>query len=1187
MHRIDLERVPLGALAQQFARSDKPFGAKALFITPHIEQANQLVGDLRFFLKANNALVSQGVWYFPSYDHTPFVDVLSDRRQSFDRLSALSHLASSEAWHALVAPIGALLRKMPSASRLRKASITISIGDELDRDALLHQLVHIGYLRVPMVEDPGCFAVRGYLLDIFPPQSDAALRIEFNGDKVESVHAFDPSTQRLAEACLSLFIPPVSDLLFAPEHKEQGLQRVRALLDESSVPSLTAQSIIADLKEERQFLGMEHYLPAFVDDRCSPLEWIDADTLVIVDPAACIQSANDVWSRAARDRDARSSDGKASFSVDDFYLSESTLAEHLSARKLVLAHRVAVHATLDADTPSLDVLQHADAKHLVTIESDDLPALRQTLRNTKREAGAPSSFELFSKQCLEWLDTGMHIVVCTRTQTQGERVLELLKAYSLPLYPRVEDSESVPERAAGTPMVRVCYGTLKSSFQLTQDALVFVAEEELFGVRTRGTTSTKKRSFKSTLRDLQDLKLGDLVVHEHHGIGRYLGLERKTLPLSKADEMRGVKPVEFEVLVVEYAAGDRLFLPITKLNAIQRYQGGSPNAKLDRLGGKSFAVRKAKVQRSVKKLADDLLKLYAQRKASARPALNAPGRDYREFEATFPYDETPDQAHAIDDVISDLQRSTPMDRLVCGDVGFGKTEVALRAAFLVALSGKQVAVMCPTTVLAQQHLKTFRDRFQDYPVTVRGLSRFTSKTEQIDTLQRLKQGTCEIVVGTHRLLSKDVHYKNLGLLIVDEEQRFGVSHKERLKQIRAEIDVLTLSATPIPRTLQFAIGGLRDLSLITTAPIDRRSVRTYVSRWEDHTLREAIQYELSRTGQIFFVYNRIEGLYERARKLQDLVPKARIAVAHGQMREEELERVMTAFVEGEYDILCATAIIESGLDIPRANTIIIDRADAFGLAQLYQLRGRVGRAKERSYCYLLTPAPSTMTDEARMRIEALERFSELGSGFHIASLDMELRGAGDLLGAEQSGQIASVGFDLFITMLEEAVAELQGQPVARQFDPEIHVNVPYFLPENYIDDVGLRLSLYKRFSEAETEEEVDKLAEELEERFGALPEQAKYYTRIMQLKPGLRRLGVLACEVYDQRFTLHLALETTLDPAKVLELVTQLSDRWKLTPDMKLSYYPEHTMDDALSIAHTTLQFLETLKKENPPTQPS
>jgi len=522
-----------------------------------------------------------------------------------------------------------------------------------------------------------------------------------------------------------------------------------------------------------------------------------------------------------------------------------------------------------------------------------------------------------------------------------------------------------------------------------------------------------------------------------------------------------------------------------------------------------------------------------------------------------------------------------MDRLVCGDVGFGKTEVALRAAFLAANNGRQVALLCPTTVLAQQHFLTFSGRFQEYPLNVRVLSRFESKAHQLDTLKGLKDGSVDVVIGTHRLLSKDVHFKDLALLIVDEEQRFGVAHKERMKQLRSTVDVLTLSATPIPRTLQLAVGGLRDMSIITTPPIDRRAIRTLVTRFDEMLLREAIERELSRGGQVFYVYNRVEGIYERAERLRGLVPSARIAVGHGQLSEASLERTMHDFVNGEYDILVATAIIESGLDIPRANTMIIDRADMFGLSQLYQLRGRVGRASERAYCYLLVPPPSQISDEGRMRIEALERYTELGSGFHIATLDMELRGAGDLLGAEQSGTVASVGFELFCQMLEEATHQLKGEPVVHDVDPELNFDVEALLAEDYVAEVGVRLSLYKRLASAADDAEIGELSAEMEDRFGPPPLEARRLVELMRLKTELRKLRVVGCEASAKSVTLALKDDTPLDPQKIGELLGQKRSPYKLSPDGRLTRraLEGEALADGLVLADRMMNELEKCLK--------
>jgi transcription-repair coupling factor (superfamily II helicase) len=639
------------------------------------------------------------------------------------------------------------------------------------------------------------------------------------------------------------------------------------------------------------------------------------------------------------------------------------------------------------------------------------------------------------------------------------------------------------------------------------------------------------------------------------------------------------------MLVVEYSGGDKLFLPVHRLNQVEKYSGAEGAPKLDKLGGQTFAKTKSRVQRKVREMADELLRLYAERHGTTRDPLPPPDDEYAALEASFPFEETRDQATAIADVLKDLEAERVMDRLVCGDVGFGKTEVALRAAFRVANAGRQVALLCPTTVLAQQHYLTFSKRLQDFAFSVKVLSRFESKAEQDETVRGLRAGTVDIVVGTHRLLSKDVHFKALGLVVVDEEHRFGVTHKERLKQLKTNVDVLTLTATPIPRTLQLAIGGLRDMSVITTPPADRRSIRTITSQFDEGLIRDAISRELGRGGQIFYVYNRVEGLYERAARLREIVPEARVGVGHGQLNEGTLEQTMLDFVEGKFDVLAATAIIESGLDIPRANTMIIDRADLFGLAQLYQLRGRVGRSSERAYCYLLVPPPSQLTDEARYRIEALERYTELGSGFQVATLDMELRGAGNVLGGEQSGFVASVGFDLFCHMLEEAAHELRGEPVVHEVEPELTVDVDALLPESYVAEIGVRLSLYKRLSSASDEAEVADIAAEMEDRFGAAPLEARRLVELMRLKVELRRFRALGCEAAARSVTLHLRDDTPLDPEKVTRLVAAKKSLYKMTPDMRLTRRAGdgEPASDGLKLADRMLSELSHCLKDDGP----
>jgi transcription-repair coupling factor (superfamily II helicase) len=1171
--RVDLTGLPPSAAALWMARLAERTQKKLLVLTADTDAARRTVADLELFagLADSDGESSDEVLLYPTQEVSPFLEVAPDRRASMDRLSALFHLAQRLPWRFLVAPLAALGRRVPPREAILRRSTVVRAEDEIDRDALVRTLVEGGYMRVPVVEDPGTFAVRGGIVDIYPPHAEHPARIELDDWLVLSIKRFDPDDQRTLESLRELHVHPVRDALQGPDEIALARVRVRELCDAIDLPTRTTRQLLEDLESGRLYLGVENFLPAFYPSLETLFDYLPDDLLVVVlDPIAAVESATEAFDRALRDHDARVEQGQPTFAFDAHYVGEDVLWERLSRGSLAVVHRLAVGGRPDPDASPLTRLEHVEHDAILALAAEDQTPLVAELDTRRRTHGQNDALAPLATHTQRWLDAGLRVLFTARTTTQAQRLAALLKGYGV----RVagEPVRFAPALLSGRPAgaAQITVGNLSAGFVLATEALALVTEEEVFGTRAhrRKRSDDKARKDKGKgrafLEDLRQLEVGDYVVHSDHGVGRYLGLERKVLGLSKDEELRGVKAAYVEVLVVEYANGDKLFLPVTRLHQLQKYSGGDGHKpKIDRLGGQTFEKTKQRVQKQVKQMADELLRLYAERMAHQREPLQVADRLYAQFEATFPFEETPDQSRAIEEVLSDLEAGRPMDRIVCGDVGFGKTEVAIRAAFRVASSGRQVAVLCPTTVLAQQHFNTFSDRLRDYPLRVESLSRFVDKAKQSEVLAAAKEGKVDILVGTHRLLSKDVHFKNLGLLVVDEEQRFGVTHKERIKKLKSEVDVLTLTATPIPRTLQLAVGGLRDLSLITTAPVDRRAVRTLVTRWDDHIVREAILRELSRGGQAFFVYNRIEGLYERAHHLQELVPEARIVVAHGQLAEATLERTMTDFVDGQYDVLCSTAIIESGLDIPRANTMIIDRADTFGLAQLYQLRGRVGRSKERAYCYLITPPPNQLTDEARARIEALERFSHLGAGFQVASLDMELRGAGDVLGAEQSGTVAAVGFDLFLHMLQEAVAELRGEPVVHEVDTEMSLDVEQYLPDDYIEDVGLRLSFYKRLASAEDEQEVVDLASEMEDRFGPTPQPAAQLVRAMRLKPALRGLRVLGCEASPQRVTLHLKEDTPLDPAKVMKLVGARGAVWKLSPDMKLTrrFGPEEGAD--------------------------
>lgn len=1185
--RCDLTSLPYGAAALLLSRRITLGGEPLVVLTPDAESAARLEGDLRFFTQDDGSSLDgvRAVLRYPAADTSPFVEVAPDRRAAMDRLSALFHLAQGLPWSCLIAPVRATLRRVPPREAIRRCSAVVEVDTEMERDTLTRLLADGGYLRVPVVEDPGSFAVRGNLIDVYPPHSRMPARIELDFDMVLSIRSFDPDDQRGGESLSRVAIHPVRETLLTEQDLAHASEHVGELCDEHNYPTSRRRQLVEDIAGGRAFLGIENFLPAFYPQLEDVFDYVPAGCpVVIFDPARCGQIIEEELERAHRDRGARLEDGAPTFAFDRYYLDADALQQRITQHAHTVVHPLAITGQQSEEERSAalaSLSELATDDQALPVGAQNQSGLTSALKAMRTQRDGTQPLKPLVELAEAWLAEGMRVWLTTRTRTQAQRLAGLLSGYGLSVAQPGEYTPQLLEQPADG-QVHVVVGPLEDGFVLPTEALACVTDGEIFGQRRQQHRSKSTRDRKHAfIEDLAQLAVGDYVVHAEHGIGRYQGLSSQSVPVSRYEQQQGLTPRRVEVLVVEYLGGDKLYLPVTRLNQIEKYAGGDAKGpKLDKLGGLTFAKTKSRVKTAVRQMADELLTLYAQRASRSRPAYPAPDRLYAEFEAAFPHDETPDQARAVAEVLADMQGERPMDRLVCGDVGFGKTEVALRAAFRVAVTGRQVALLCPTTVLAQQHARTFSDRLRDYPLRLEVLSRFVPKSQQSLTVAALKEGKVDIVVGTHRVLSKDVHFRDLGLLIVDEEQRFGVGHKERIKKLKTDVDVLTLSATPIPRTLQLAIGGLRELSLITTPPVDRRAIRTFVTRWDDHVIKEAIQRELSRGGQVFFVHNRIDQLYERASRLQELVPDARIATTHGRLKPATLETLMTDFVEGRYDVLCTTAIVENGLDIPRANTILIDRADMFGLSQLYQLRGRVGRSRERAYCYLIAPPPSAMRDEARARIEALERFSQLGSGFQIASLDMEMRGAGDLLGADQSGTVGAVGFDMFVHMLQEAMAELRGETVVHEVDPEMTVSVEHYLPDDYVEDVGLRLSLYKRFASAQTEADIDALGAEMEDRFGPPPPPALVFARVMALKPALRRLRVLGCEATSARVTLHFREDAPLDAAGLVRLVSA-SKRFTLSSEMKLTQRADESEDpDPISRVQELLDTLQMLRTE-------
>ncbi len=1164
LHYVQVQGCAASALIHGIRQvSDRP----VLYVTKDSQSATRGLDDLAAL---GSGALRLPAWLRPgkrtravSYDLTEgsaYDEALPDRRREMARVAAL-YLFLSGRRDTLVVGARALARKCVPFSVLAESALTLSAGSTMALESTTLRLVHAGYLRTPLVEEPGELAVRGGLLDLWPTGQHRPVRVELSGDHIVSLKEFDPQTQKSGATLEHVVVPPAREVQQLGSVLERAKSLVQSLCDAVDYPTLKTRALLDDVGEARTFFGAQALLPAYYE--LVPLtRLIDPATLIVLeDPSAIVQAWREdrVQAEAAEARAAH----RPHFPLSALYVDEADLMADLHAHATLTLHRRSVLQAADASL-ALESLEGAPAGTLA-LDSDDHQALELLLKRARDERGHESVLDPLQKELLHWSDRGYCTTLVARTAPQADRLATLLRHRNIRA--KLAEPTSAGPEAFEPGSITIAVAPLARGALFASDGFVLLTEEEIFGQR-RHLVRRARRQAAPVLDDLRTLEVDDYVVHVEHGIGRYKGLSH-----------RKVGDIWLDLLVVEYQGGDKLFLPVYRLNQIQKHASSDAQAKLDRLGGQTFARTKAKVRRKVRDMADELLRLYAERMNVTRPPLPAPGDDYAAFEAAFPFEETPDQAGAIADVLADLSRDVVMDRLVCGDVGFGKTEVALRAAFLNVMDGRQVALLCPTTVLAQQHFLTFQARLAQYPAEIRVLSRFQSKKAVNDTLVGLANGTVDVVVGTHRLLSKDVHFKHLGLLIVDEEQRFGVAHKERIKQIKRNIDVLTLSATPIPRTLQMAVSGIRDLSMISTPPLDRRGIRTVITGTDDDVIRSAIERELGRGGQVFYVYNRIEGLESRAQRLRTLLPGVRVAVAHGKQQERHLERVMLDFVRGNYDVLCSTAIIESGLDIPRANTMLVDRADLLGLSQLYQLRGRIGRSHQQAYCYLMVPPPSRMSDVARARIDAMQRYTELGSGLMIANMDMELRGAGDLLGAEQSGFVQTVGFELFCQMLQEATQELTGHATVPDIDPDLSIDVEALIPDDYVDEIGVRLSLYKRLASAAAAEDVDAIASEIVDRFGPPPEAVRRLVSLMHLKVELRALRALGCEATQERVSLQFSQDTPLSASGIGALVASDPKRYSLSPAGRLTRRaaPSERLENGLE--HASLLVSELMSR--------
>ncbi len=1074
-----------------------------IVIVPDNKTAEALLPQVQSFCELAGTVAPDSVVLVPGYDVLPFENMSPHGEIQEARAKSLWKITTGAA-RIVIVPVNAAVMKLQAAEFYFDLAQVFRRGETVDVDKIVGHLNTVGYTKTDVVEMPGEFALRGGILDVYPPEADRPLRVEFFGDEVESVRKFDPGTQRSSTDVDEVQLLPLTDTPV----REDTLAAINARLSgsrmggsEEDVEEAIRASGVA------VFPGWELYSPV-ASAGVSLFDLVGSPAVLISEPSA-VKSELDHWWERVNAAHERSGIGKL-VEPGDLYFEPDTWWNRLG------------------DFPAADLEQLG-----ITTAAEVEEVIFGSRPTTRFHGSIPAVVEEVKKLS----EDGQRVIFATGSTGEVERLAEVFSEYGVtfrlgtrtarPGETFIDDVAYLAGEQVSTTIVK---GYVPDGIVLPEARLVIFGACDLFDESDMGATRPARQKSKTSafVSDFRDLAVGDYVVHVEHGIGQYHGL--KEIPQSDGSKA--------EFMILEYAEGARLYVPLTRLDLVQKYrsaEGARPI--LNRLGTQQWQKTKARVKKAMRDMAEELLKLYAQRKLAPGHAYPTDTEWQREFEDSFEFNETDDQVSAIADIKKDMQTSTPMDRLLCGDVGYGKTEVAMRAAFKAVSDNRQVAVLAPTTVLVFQHFETFKRRFAAFPIRIEMLSRFRNAKEQKEIVQKIENGQVDIVIGTHRLLSKDVKFSDLGLVVVDEEQRFGVAHKERLKQMRKEVDVLTMSATPIPRTMHMAMVGLRDMSVIETPPKDRMAIQTVVAPWDEKVLRSAIEHELDRGGQVYFIHNRVESIYEIAAKLQELVPKARILVGHGQMTERELEKVMLGFMRHEADILVATTIVENGLDIPRANTMVINRADRHGLSELYQLRGRVGRSDRRAYAYLLIPSDTELSPIARRRLAALKEFSDLGAGFKIAALDLELRGAGNLLGGEQSGHIDAIGFEMYTSMLERTVRELKGEVEAEEAEVQLNLGLNIRIPAEYITEENQRLRMYKRVAGVDTEQQLQDVTAELQDRYGAPPPPVRNLLEYATLKLLCRRLCVVGIDRHRDTVNIKFGENAGIDPEKLMRFV--------------------------------------------------
>lgn len=1122
--------------------------------------------NLHFFLSDNNL----SSWALPMDERTAMHAVAPDPMLGFDKAATRFRLASDFHPDILLLAPESLVEKFPNIKDLQKHAQLLIKGASIKRSDLLSNLITLGYSKVSTVIDRGTFAVRGSIIDIFVNGEHRPIRLDLFGDDIDSIKYFDENSQRSLESIDHINIGGVRDIFIDEDSKELAINKLSQLADQINYPTVKLNEKLRDIENGIYFYGIEKLLPAFFTNTVSILELIIntckksyLPKIIFDDKFTVLSALNNFYTKLENDYQQANLRGDLVFSPHDYFIRLDQLQALLTAFE------------------ALDISRSNN--NSLSLASRDTDDIRQTIMNamaTRSQEPGQHLLKPLAERIKALHRDGLCVIISVSAREHETEIKNLLQ----PLGINLGSLKTMPDWFIGGKSYYKSH--IQAYILINKNSLfsgaifdfldwAIIAEDDIFGHRTkRKGQSGKQQGFSTAIADLEP---DDLVVHVEHGVGQFKGLKRLS--------MRGI---DADYILIIYAKDEKLYLPVHRINLIKPHGVNKDGSvKLDKLGGTAWQTKKSKVKEAVMAMAQDLLKLYAKREIVERPPFLAPDEHFYEFEAAFPFETTPDQQKAIDDVIADMQKKQPMDRLVCGDVGYGKTEVAIRAAMLAVLSKRQVAILAPTTILAQQHGLTLKERFKNTGVNIVLLSRFQSNLEIKNALQDIKQNKVDIVIGTHRLLSPDVSFYDLGLLVVDEEQRFGIKDKEHLKKMRTKVDVLTMSATPIPRTMQMSYFGIRDLSIIETPPIDRRSIQTQIVQFDDAMIREAILFEISRGGQVYFVHNRVQSIEATASYLKILVPEARVAIAHGQMGEHELENKMLSFIAHEINVLVCTTIIETGIDVSLANTMFIDDADDFGLSQLYQLRGRIGRSKERAFAYLLI---KTSTDQltaiAKTRLEILHKFSELGAGFRIAQHDLELRGAGDLLGKSQHGHMAAIGYDLYAELLLNAVKELKGQVQDDAVDPEVVLPVSALISDQLCPDLHERLAFYQRLASADNPEKIDGLMLELQDLYGDLPPEAQALRVSTQIKLALKKINGLKLEISKTQdnkqlsISISLAHHALIDQAKIIKVINN-PGTMRITPQQKIIQLLGITSTDLNEAMLTaSLRAIEQLRSE-------